>query len=86
MIGGNKFRGRKLNKSKKVFSNNVNNANNANNAPVIKPGTYVRPTFNTGNNRNNRPKSRKVRSNKGKKRTPYGPRTGVTRSKKIFRS
>ena len=29
---------------------------------------------------------RKVRSNKGKKRGPYGKRTGVTRSGKRFRS
>ena len=29
---------------------------------------------------------RKVRSNKGKKRVPYGPRTGKTRSGKTFRS
>lgn len=79
---GSKFRGRKLTKPKKVFNNNLSNVTN--NAPVIKSGTYVRPTF---NNRNNTPKrSRKVRSNKGKKRKPYGPRTGVTRSKQRFRS
>ena len=29
---------------------------------------------------------RKVRSNKGKKRIPYGPRTGKTRSGKRFRT
>lgn len=29
---------------------------------------------------------RKVRSNKGKKRGPYGPRTGKTRSGRRFRS
>jgi hypothetical protein len=29
---------------------------------------------------------RKVRSNKGKKRNPYGPRTGKTRSGKRFRA
>ena len=29
---------------------------------------------------------RRTRSNKGKKRTPYGPRTGKTRSGKRFRS
>lgn len=29
---------------------------------------------------------RKVRSNKGKKRVPYGPRTGKTRSGRRFRS
>ena len=62
--------------------NNVNNVNNVNNnAPIIKPGTYVTPTFNTNNNK---PKRRKVRSNKGKKRTPYGPRSR-TRSGGKFR-
>ena len=81
-----RFRELNLTKNNKtVFTNNVNNVNNVNNnASIIKPGTYVRPTFNTIN-KINKPKRRKVRSNKGKKRTPYGPRTGVTRSKQRFR-
>ena len=40
-------------------------------------------TVSTNGTRNVR--TRKVRSNKGKKRTPYGPRTGVTRSGRKFR-
>ena len=79
---GSKFRGRKLEKkvkSKKVFSNNVSNVTN--NAPVIRAGTNVRPTFNTMNKAQ---RKRKVRSNKGKKRTPYGPRSR-TRSGKKFK-
>ena len=80
---GAKFRGRKAVKkvkSKKVFSNNVSNVNN--NAPVIRAGTNVRPTFNTINKVQ---KKRKVRSNKGKKRGPYGPRSR-TRSGKKFKA
>ena len=57
----------------------VNNANKSN-------GNANRPNGNA-----NRPnvlpvkKTRKTRSNKGKKRGPYGPRTGKTRSGKKFR-
>ena len=71
-----------LNKSKNS-RNVLNNLSNVtNNAPVIKAGTNIRQTFNTIN----KPKrNRKVRSNKGKKRKPYGPRTGLTRSKRKFR-
>ena len=70
---GSKFRGRKVAKkvkSKKVLSNNVSNVTN--NAPVIRAGTNVRPTFNTMNKAQ---RKRKVRSNKGKKRGPYSPRS-----------
>jgi hypothetical protein len=77
---GAKFRGRKVVKkvkANKVFSNNVSNVNN--NSPTIRAGTNVRPTFNTVNRR-----TRKVRSNKGKKRGPYSPRSR-TRSGKKFR-
>ena len=79
---GAKFRGRKLEKkvkSNKVFSNNVSNVTN--NAPVIRAGTNVRPTFNTMNKAQ---RKRKVRSNKGKKRGPYGPHSR-TRSGKKFK-
>jgi hypothetical protein len=75
---GSKFRGRKV--AKKVFSNNVSNVTN--NAPVIRAGTNVRPTFNTMNRSQ---RKRKVRSNKGKKRGPYGPRSR-TRSGKKFKA
>jgi len=78
-----KFRvkAKKINKPRSL--NVLNNLSNVtNNAPVIKAGTNIRTTFNTFK----KPKrNRKVRSNKGKKRTPYGPRTGVTRSKRKFR-
>jgi len=80
---GAKFRGRKVAKkvkSKKVFSNNVSNVTN--NAPTIRAGTNVRPTFNTMNRAQ---RKRKVRSNKGKKRGPYGPHSR-TRSGARFRS
>ena len=67
---GAKFRGlkgvKKL-KSNRLFSNNVSNVTN--NASVIRTGTNIRPTFNTVNRR-----TRKVRSNKGKKRTRRYPR------------
>jgi len=80
---GAKFRGSKVVKkvkSKKVFRNNVSNVTN--NAPLIRTGTNVRPTFNTVNNKAQR--KRKVRSNKGKKRGPYGPHSR-TRSGKKFK-
>ena len=77
-ISGAKFRGSKL--EKKVFSNNVSNATN--NVPLIRAGNIVRPTFNTMNRAQ---RKRKVRSNKGKKRNPYGPRTGNIRSGKRVR-
>lgn len=95
MIGGRKTRSNKGKKrtpygprtgiplSKRKFRVNVNNVSNVtNNAPVIKAGINIRPSFNTINKPN---RKRKVRSNKGKKRTPYGPRTGITRSKRKFR-
>ena len=40
---------------------------------------------NVNNNAVVRSKTRKARSNKGKKRTPYGARTGKTRSGRKFR-
>jgi len=74
---GAKFRGSKV--AKKVFRNNVSNVNNI--APVIRTGTNIRPTFNTMNKAQ---RKRKVRSNKGKKRGPYGPHSR-TRSGKKFK-
>ena len=90
MIGGRKTRSNKGKKrgpyrprtgitiSKKSINNNLSNVTN--NSPVIKPGTISTQTFNTPIKR-----KRKVRSNKGKVRGPYGPRTGITRSKRKFR-
>jgi len=75
-ISGAKFRGSKL--EKKVFSNNVSNATN--NVPLIRAGNIVRPTFNTMNRAQ---RKRKVRSNKDKKRTPYGPRSRTRSGKKV---
>ena len=66
-----RFRGLVNKPAKKSKKVNRNVANVANNANV-QPNRVVK-------------KTRKERSNKGKKRTPYGPRTGVTRSKKRFR-